>query len=89
MPTISRFFGIAIRIYRKEHGPPHFHACYGEFEATISIETLDLLAGSLPRRAFTMVLEWAMMHRPELRENWLRAERREPALPIAPLEAAG
>ncbi len=33
-----------------------------------------------------MVLEWAMMHRPELRENWLRAERHEAALPIAPLD---
>ena len=27
-----------------------------------------------------------MMHRPELRENWLRAERHEAALPIAPLD---
>ena len=86
MPTLSRFFGISIRIYRNDHPPAHFHAYYGGHTAAISIETLDLLAGSLPRRAFTMVLEWAMMHRPELRENWLRAERHEAALPIAPLD---
>lgn len=27
-----------------------------------------------------------MLHRPELRENWARAERREALLPIAPLD---
>jgi len=26
MPEISRFFGIVIPIYYKEHGTPHFHA---------------------------------------------------------------
>lgn len=86
MPTISRFFGITIRIYRDDHPPPHFHAVYGEEEAAISIESLELLAGRLPRRALALVVEWAMMHRPELRENWRRAERHEPALPIAPLD---
>ena len=85
MPTISRFFGISIRMYRNDHGPSHFHAHYGEYSAKIAIETLDLLAGQLPRRAFVLVLEWALMHRPELRDNWRRAQQREPAVPIAPL----
>jgi hypothetical protein len=26
MPIISAFFGIVIRMYYKEHEPPHFHA---------------------------------------------------------------
>ena len=26
MPIISVFFGIIIRMYYKEHEPPHFHA---------------------------------------------------------------
>jgi len=73
-------------MYLDEHPPPHFHAIYGEFEATISIETLDLLRGRLPRRVQVLVLEWAMVHRPELRDNWMRAERHEPMLPIAPLD---
>jgi hypothetical protein len=29
MPEISRFLGIVIAIYFKEHAPPHFHAKYG------------------------------------------------------------
>ncbi|WP_343405710.1 DUF4160 domain-containing protein, partial [Caldilinea sp.] len=28
MPEISRFFGIVIAMYYKEHGIPHFHAKY-------------------------------------------------------------
>ena len=28
MPEISRFFGIVIAIYWKEHGVPHFNAKY-------------------------------------------------------------
>jgi hypothetical protein len=51
MPAISTFFGIVIEMFWREHGPPHFHATYAEHEATIAIETLDILAGDLPRRA--------------------------------------
>ncbi|MGD1070844.1 MAG: DUF4160 domain-containing protein [Bryobacteraceae bacterium] len=40
MPTISTFYGILIRMFFNDHPPPHFHARYGEFEATIEIDTL-------------------------------------------------
>jgi len=86
MPTISRFYGITIRMYRGEHPPPHFHAYYGEFHASLEIETLELLAGRLPRRPMAMVLEWSMLHRPELMDNWRRSLRHEPALAIAGLD---
>jgi|GEM_PF-4058159 len=31
MPVISRFYGVLIKMYFKEHGIAHFHAIYGEF----------------------------------------------------------
>jgi len=65
-PAISTFFGIVIEMFWREHGPPHFHATYAEHEATIAIETLDVLAGDLPRRAKGLVLEWAEEHRDAL-----------------------
>jgi hypothetical protein len=37
MPAISRFYGIVIRMFYRDHAPPHFHATYGEHEAMISI----------------------------------------------------
>ncbi|MDI6760994.1 MAG: DUF4160 domain-containing protein [Candidatus Brocadiaceae bacterium] len=50
MPEISRFYGISIYMYFREHSPPHFHAVYGENGALISIETLGLVSGWLPPR---------------------------------------
>ena len=65
MPTISDFYGILIRMFFNDHAPPHFHARYGEFEATIDIGTLAVLQGQLPRRALNLVQEWATIHREE------------------------
>jgi hypothetical protein len=86
MPEISRFFGIIIRMFYADHDPAHFHALYGEQEALIEIETLALLRGSLPRRAMALVLEWAVAHRSELRQDWQRARAGETLAPIAPLD---
>lgn len=57
-------------MYHREHGVPHFHALYAGERASISIEKLELLEGSLPRRAERLVREWAELHREELLENW-------------------
>nr|VFK43169.1 MAG: protein of unknown function (DUF4160) [Candidatus Kentron sp. SD]VFK48672.1 MAG: protein of unknown function (DUF4160) [Candidatus Kentron sp. SD] len=46
MPEISRFLGIIIYMHFNAHNPPHFHAEYKEFKASISIETLGLIEGS-------------------------------------------
>jgi hypothetical protein len=70
MPCISQFFGVAIYMYYNDHLPPHFHAEYGENEALYEIETMEVIRGALPRRAHNMVVEWALLHRAELRENW-------------------
>lgn len=86
MPTISAFYGIAIRMYYDEHRPPHFHAYLGDCEASISIGTLEVLAGSLPRRALALVLEWASEHRQELLVDWDLAEAHQPLREIDPLE---
>lgn len=86
MPAISRFFGIIIKMYFDDHNPPHFHAEYGEHEAVYVIETLELLRGTLPSRAHAMVVEWATMHRPELRANWAIARQMRPLVKIEPLE---
>ena len=85
MPRLSEFFGIIIAMYYSDHWPPHFHARYGEHEATIRVDTLEILEGSLPIRAFGLVLEWAALHRDELRADWDRAREGVPLLPISPL----
>jgi len=86
MPEISRFFGIVIRMFYNDHAPPHFHASYGDREALIEIETLGVYRGDLPRRAMALVLEWALLHRQELRGDWELARSGQRPEPVAPLE---
>ncbi len=86
MPRISEFYGIAIYLYYQDHDPPHFHAIYGEHEATISIESARLLEGKLPKRALALVRTWARLHRAELEEDWVLARRGRPLQPVTPLE---
>jgi Domain of unknown function (DUF4160) len=85
VPTISAFYGIVIRMFVKDHPPPHFHALYGEHRARISIETAELIDGQLPPRAVRLVREWGTMHRSELEANWERAVRMQLVEPIEPL----
>jgi hypothetical protein len=73
MPTISRFLGIVISMCYDDHSPPHFHVKYAEHKARVTIDTLEIHEGQLPRRAFALVLEWAALHRAELWTNWQRA----------------
>lgn len=86
MPTISEFYGLVIRMFWNDHAPPHFHAHYAEFEAHYNIETLDVIRGKLPRRAHAMVLEWAALHRGELKEDWQLCESRQMPKKIEPLK---
>jgi len=86
MPRISYFSGVVIRMFFNDHLPPHFHAEYDDDEAVYEIETLEILRGRLPRRSHALVVEWATLHRAELRENWDRARRQVPVMEIEPLD---
>jgi hypothetical protein len=85
MPEISRFFGIIVYMNWRDHNPPHIHAVYGEHEALVSLDGA-VLAGSLPRRALSMVFEWLAIHRAELVDDWRLAQERKPLQSIEPLE---
>jgi hypothetical protein len=86
MPEISRFFGVIISINYRDHPPPHFHVRYGEQRALIGIQSLSLLEGNLSPRLLGMVIEWALLHRQELMDNWELARRQQPLRAIEPLE---
>ena len=88
MPTISMFFGIVIRMYFApgEHPPPHFHAYYNEFKASIDIRTCEIMEGNLPRRQEKLVLAWAELHQEELMSDWDLVMNGENPLQIQPLQ---
>ena len=85
MPEISRFLGIVIRMYYRDHSPPHFHAEYAEHEIEVEIES-GIVEGRFPLRALRAVLEWYEQHRDELRANWQLTCEEHPLKPIDPLE---
>jgi hypothetical protein len=85
MPQISQFYGIIITMYYNDHIPPHFHARYAEYKAEYAIADGSTLAGKLPRRAETLVLDWLAIHRAELQANWDAMRADQPPSTIEPL----
>jgi hypothetical protein len=53
-----------------DHNPPHFHAIYGEYNALININTLEIIEGDLPKKAQSLVLEWAKMYQKDFTKIW-------------------
>ncbi len=72
MPVITRFYGIVIKMYfsQSEHGIPHFHAIYGEYNAVFDIQTVEMMEGDLPVRAYRLVREWGLQYQQELLRMW-------------------
>jgi len=64
----------------------HIARCKQMFRAIIEIETLHVLGGRLSPRVMGLVVEWALLHRDELLEDWRLARESAPLKRIAPLE---
>ena len=85
MPQISFFYGIYILMNFADHNPPHFHAWYGDYKVTISIKD-GIVKGEMPGRALRLILEWLDLHREELMDNWMRAQKGGTLEKIEPLK---
>jgi len=55
MPVISRFLGIVISMYHREHGVPHFHAVYGDQWISVDVKSGAVHGSFLPGRSSTSV----------------------------------
>jgi hypothetical protein len=54
-------------MFYREHGVPHFHAVYGDYEISVEVET-GRIHGQFPPRALKLILEWMNLHKAELLE---------------------
>jgi hypothetical protein len=86
MPELSRFYGIVVRLFYRDHGPAHIHVEYCGAEVLLCIDTLQVLRGSIPPRALGLVVEWAVRHREEIQECWKSAQIGSPPKRISPLD---
>lgn len=72
MPLISQFYGILIYIYFEiggHHHKPHFHAKYGEYEVSITLECKKI-SGSMPDKQMKLIEAWFLIHKEELKAAW-------------------
>gem|GEM_PF-354197 len=68
-----------------DHSPPHFHAHYGEKSASIRINDFGIFEGELPAKIVALVIEWTILHRDELLDNWERGRSGKGLKKIKPL----
>ena len=85
MAELSRFFGIVVAMFYREHGRAHVHVYYSGDVATIAVESGKVLGGKIPRPELRMVREWMLLNQEELLHAWTRARRGEPVGKIRPL----
>ena len=70
------FYGVIIRMFyfdNKEHFTAHIHIEYQDFNAVISIQNSDILAGHFPPNKLKLVMAWIEIHRDELMADWTLA----------------
>ena len=73
MPTVATVDGVKIQFYPDDHPPPHFHAEFAEYRATIDIASLTVARGVLPIAKRRAVIEWASSRQDVLTEMFARA----------------
>lgn len=90
MPTISFFYGILIRMFFRDtdkHHLPHIHAEYQGSFAVFSIESGEVLSGSIPVAKTRLVVAWIEIHKDELMADWTLAANGEKTFKIKGLDA--
>ena len=87
MPEISRFYGIIIQMFFKDHLPAHFHVKYGRYQSKVNIETGNIIEGKLPKKQIRLVQAWAELHKNELKQNFKECQKDKPEVfKISPLK---
>lgn len=89
MPELSRFFGIIVRMFAERgerHHRPHLHAIYQKAQVVLAIDTIEILAGQLPRRQQRLLEAWAELHQPELVAAWQTLQADQSPDRIEPLK---
>ena len=78
-------FACSQKLVRTNH-TAHFHAFYQEEVGIFSIDPVELIAGSLPKRQKRLVEAWAELHQQELLADWKTLQEGRTPAPIDPLK---
>ena len=67
------------------HHRPHLHAQYQKAQVALAVDTIEVLAGQLPRRQQRLLEAWSELHQAELLVAWQVAQAGESPPRIEPL----
>lgn len=87
VPELSYFVGIYIYMRFNDvvqHYKPHVHVKYGEYNAVVSLDG-DLLAGSIPKRQFKILVGWLALREEDVYNAWNKAVKSEHFEKVKPL----
>ena len=70
MPKLVDIDGVTIKMYFKDHAPPHIHAVYGSEEVLIVIGDGSVYAGGLSSKKLALVQEYVGGNVDALLERW-------------------
>jgi hypothetical protein len=80
VPRIASFQGLVVKLYFGDHPPPHVHIYAGRVghpgvqAARFSIDSGDLIDGTLPAAKIAAATSWCQRHREVLIANWGRTQ---------------
>jgi hypothetical protein len=86
MAIVSVFFGIVVRMFYKEHEPPHFHAEYQGQNGKFDLDGNMTVGNIRSKTALRLIREWAPLHRQEVAANWKKVKAGRPLERIEPLQ---
>lgn len=75
-----------IKLYHKDHNPPHIHVQYGEYDAVVAIATGEIMHGKLPPRISKLLREWLRTRRQDVTKAWDDAREMRQPRRVKPLE---
>ena len=76
MPTLQVIGPIAIRMFGRDHHPPHFHITTRDGAVLVRIDDLTVIRGRIRRRDLDLALEWARKKQDFLHHEWNRLNGR-------------
>ena len=77
MPTFKRFHAFRVDVRSRDHAPPHFHVIGPDFHAVVGILDLQVQRGTISRKAYAEVIEWAAANTAPLMAEWRRLNERD------------
>ncbi len=70
MPTLQNFEGFQIRMYFKDHNPPHVHVVSSDETVLLRIEDGSTIRGDIDAATMKEARAWIAEHEQELLAKW-------------------